>query len=247
MKYKILSLVTIIFLALGLSMVAIYAWFVVDEDRTGQITDAYSKGKIRYFLYSGSIAQTIGGQTIYTPSGTKTEILPGSALYMAYYDLASKTFTLDASVVSAANFIGRFEVVFEIDVKEVLRMRTMVMDEWIKYTYYTGRPDPVLETVNNDNVEGVYFPRWNFNANFITRVTPDTEKNDFHMYYTGLIHKTDPLIPFTLTFISGGRRAIPDVREGMSAIDIEITFDIIFQHVQANRYQQVWGISEDLF
>lgn len=158
-----------------------------------------------------------------------------------YYDSVKKQLIIDASDPDAPNYVGNLNISLKTTPHIASRLRVKLMDEWRIRRHY-------IESIGiNDIFQNVYI-RADENGQLINpfMVASDLDyqiDQDGYMYYMPIINKGEEL---DVEWIVGG---IPYPVHITETFEEECTLylDILVEIVQANRFSEVWGISEDFY
>ena len=256
MRYRIMYIISLFLLIVGITTCVVYAWFILEDGRSGTIQDAYIvKSNMKYYLATGTELNTdypAVDYEFYRPTtGTynlNNPLTVAQATTLGVYDPVRRVFKLDGNNTSAINFVGKFIAVLEINVQEVSRIRFNAQAEWAVTRNFTDpnipdetkimSPDLLLPDPLNPGLE-VKIPSFNFDSNLVR-----TNPGDAHYYYQVLLNKN---VDYNITMCFGGRQIKVSNLAGHHTETSLIALDFKVDWVQANRYSEVWHVPKNVF
>lgn len=157
-----------------------------------------------------------------------------------YFDQTNNQIIINASDPFSVNALSKLSVQIQINSSYASRVRVKVMESYVKERYYILTGETLTETMAiTENRDGFHPFSYLAYGNSYHMIRGD----EGYQYYPYVLEEENDL---QLNIIEGGLTVYG--RENTQFIEtITLRLSIIVEVVQANRYQQIWGIDPTIF
>lgn len=221
-QYRMIASLITYVLILAITIVSLYAYFVIEEEH--------------------GITITTGEYGIEVMISFNDVIIDGTS---PYYDQTKDIIIINAFDDTAENYIGNFKIDIAITSKVASRVRLKLQDEWELTRIYLDQDpnypiDPVVLNVYHEVKDSTYYPFSLFKVDPTFNALYDLEG---YTYINQIIPKNETTI---INFINGGD-AYPVKNNEVFYEMVYVHVDLIVDIVQANRFVEKWGIDPTFF
>lgn len=160
--------------------------------------------------------------------------------FSSYYDMETHILKVHVSDDSSLNAISKLKIQLVVRSEYAIRLRIKLMESYIKERFYLQTEDTLQEIVAiKENREG-YHPYSNLikGSTYISKLGEDG-----YQYYPSIIEENETV---TIDLIDGGLLTYARVNEQFIE-NIYLDLSLMVEVVQANRYQELWGLPIDFF
>lgn len=224
LKAKPMIVVVSILVFLSVMVAATYAYFQTEEDHG--IIISTGEFEVEMFVYFDDQLVTLNSP---------------------YYDIEKGVVTVNAFDESSDNYVGNIQIYVSIKPTVAARYRFKIQQEWELGTYYINQNEenpipPVIQTLYHEQTEYPYYP--------FSDLKFSDEFSDIHydqqgyIYYDHVVEQNDHSQIFHI--IDGGN-AYAVRSNSVLYEECYLYFDMVFDIIQANRINELWGIDESFF
>jgi hypothetical protein len=153
-----------------------------------------------------------------------------------FYNTDTHILTINAFDVDEVNHINKLKVQISIQTHNSARVRIRVQEEWIVIRDYLAGYQTTRIIPGNIMNDQIIQP-FNIHEDFFQVA------GDPHYYYDGIINQADNI---DIVFINGGINRPKRITDTFTET-IYVRFSIYVDVVQANRFAEVWNVSDSLF
>ena len=153
-----------------------------------------------------------------------------------FYDSETRILTINAYDTDSDNYINKLKIQIAVDTHNSARVRVRIQDEWIVIRDYLGEFQ-TTRIIPGNVVDNQLVQPFNIHSNFFQ------VDGDPHYYYEGIINKLEPL---NIVFLNGGIHRPIRITDTFTET-IYVRFSIYVDVVQANRFAEVWNVSDTIF